>query len=103
MEGRHTIHAEEARKLAALTYMLLKLKLSIKEAAAQMGVSERTVSRMVRRYGLGEKIALARAERLRDPVRYDESLTAFVVWVRIHDRETYRLIEDTYNQYLNTL
>lgn len=93
-----------ARQATELNYLLLHLGMSQKEAANHMGLSERTVSRMVSKQGLKDRMRQAKARRTANSVKYDESLTAFIAKMRIEGKlRTPIILEDEYKNFLNTL
>ncbi len=94
---------EQERQLTALKYLLLHLLLSQKEAAAAMGVSGRTVSRMVKKHKLKPLIRQRRERGIADSVKYDDSLTAFVAYARVHNKPLHDAMAPVYKQYLETL
>lgn len=94
---------EKEKQLTSVKYLLIKMRLSQKEAAAALGVCPHTISRIVKKYGLKNAIKEAKEQGIKNGVKWDDSLTAFIVHTRIHNKATYAVIEPVYKQFLKTL
>src|SRR4051812_43874710 len=93
--------ADRERQLVRVKYMLFTLGFSQKRVAYELRISKDTVCKWVKENGWRE--LLKGKTRLAKTAKFDESLTAFMVYVKIHNKALYNTIEPVYKQYLKTV
>jgi hypothetical protein len=94
---------DKARIVSAACYYLTVAGLTQKETRRLLGLGEKTMLKWVRVFGWDAKIKELQANMRKDPMKFDDSLSAFKAYTRIRHPDLYRNFLPVYNQYLNTL
>lgn len=104
-KGKTTMLTYKARQslLSQAYYCIIKLGFTQKRTSIQLGVSTRTMCKWVKKYGWDKKIQAIKEGGETDPVKYDESLSAFIAYVRIKKPTVYNTIKQVHKQFLNSL
>jgi len=74
-----------------------------KEAGKLLGISENTMSLWAKTYGWKEKYEKQKQEKLKNPTKFDDSLSAFVAYVRVNKPELWKSVNATYYNFLKTV
>lgn len=87
------------RMIVKAKYMLFEQGLTQKEAATALGISENTMTKWVT--DLGWRIALRKENRANEAakLKFVDSLSAFLIWVKKWYKKSYPRIEQLYNEF----
>lgn len=99
----HATPITKRRKITAFAFYVTKLGFTQKEAAAILDISEKLAGKWARQYRLKNKIQKVQQQISDKPLKFDESLSAFMAFTRIHCKESYQSIENAYKNFLTKL
>lgn len=98
-----TSEREKLRAINRITFALVNLGMSIKETAAACGVSDKYVAKVIREQGLRAHMKRKKKELKEKPFKFDESLSAFTLYVKRKDKKLHEAMAPLYEQFLKTV
>lgn len=89
--------------LSQAYYYLVILGFNQRKTAETIEVSTKTINTWVKKYGWHKKIEAIKTGGEFEPIRYDESLSAFVAYVRVKKPNVYKQLQKVHQQFLNSI
>lgn len=99
----HSTPNGKRRKVVQFAYCVTRLGFTQKEAAQLLGISQKLAGKWVKEYRLRGKMSRLQKEIESKPMKFDESLSAYRVFLRTKYPELYILSETSYQQFLDKI
>ncbi len=94
---------EANTQLIQFSYYITVFEKTQKEAARLVGISEKTAVKLVREHNLKPKLNKLKSAVKSNPIKYDDSLSAFRAYVRINHPELNGELETVYTNFSNKI
>lgn len=91
---------DRSRKAADMAYLLLMQGYNQKQTAAALDLNPKTINLWVKEFGWKKKIAQLGRTKVAASLKLDESLTAFMRYLRIYHRDLFEQLEPAYKTFL---